>query len=431
MMISDRTFKIQISEHEGAEEIPTLLKNFLSQAFPNVEIIEAKNNLKVSLIENSDMQHKQYQKDIMASIAHEFNNPLAVIEGLMYLFSKEEQADNKNNYMNRILANLERLKLLVQHLRDFSDVKLLTSNKDIEINQIIQESFTFFSDRLHEIDLEYQLNLSEDNPILNADLGEIQRIIQIKIFAIVNYFKNKNIHSRVLLNVSTHIHKVKDDHEIEIIFTETLPLTKKFLFEKQLIEITKAMENILQRYTASIEEKISEGQRKTILRFPMCQHELENEKKEILSPIRLIESKLISIQNESNEPIKKTKISKLSVLIIDDDPDICDLLSSYLDHKKFDIMTTFSPHEALNMIKKLNFDLIIADYKMPLMSGVEIFMEASKDQINRKYILMSGFNIEAVHDELKKIPVRIAHLHKPFGDPATIKSYIEDVLNSD
>jgi two-component system phosphate regulon response regulator OmpR len=63
---------------------------------------------------------------------------------------------------------------------------------------------------------------------------------------------------------------------------------------------------------------------------------------------------------------------KTKLLIIDDDLKICNLLKNYLSQFNFDVSTTTSPTDGLNIIKQNNFDLIIIDVMMPEMDGFDL-----------------------------------------------------------
>jgi CheY-like chemotaxis protein len=63
-----------------------------------------------------------------------------------------------------------------------------------------------------------------------------------------------------------------------------------------------------------------------------------------------------------------------NILFIDDDEDSCELMSVMLsyadaDYKVTSVLTAF---EALNLIAQKSFDLLVVDYKLPEMSGVEL-----------------------------------------------------------
>lgn len=66
------------------------------------------------------------------------------------------------------------------------------------------------------------------------------------------------------------------------------------------------------------------------------------------------------------------------LLIVDDEPDMLKLLSMIIKEKTpYEAFTTNNPLEALELAKQGDFDLVIADLKMPGLDGMEL-LEAIK-----------------------------------------------------
>ena len=65
------------------------------------------------------------------------------------------------------------------------------------------------------------------------------------------------------------------------------------------------------------------------------------------------------------------------VLIIDDDETIKFSFETFLSNSKFNIQFASNGKEGLKHLSSFNPDIVIADYKMPEMSGME-FIKASK-----------------------------------------------------
>jgi CheY-like chemotaxis protein len=84
-------------------------------------------------------------------------------------------------------------------------------------------------------------------------------------------------------------------------------------------------------------------------------------------------------------------------LVVDDDADFRDLLCDLLSADA-DIMTAQNGQEALDLIKTHRFDVILTDYNMPVMRGIE-FLERAKEADSDIYshsILMTGSSDEEV-----------------------------------
>ncbi len=60
------------------------------------------------------------------------------------------------------------------------------------------------------------------------------------------------------------------------------------------------------------------------------------------------------------------------ILVVDDEPLVCDAVKMMLDFDGHAVATAGSAKDALAMLEKSRFDLVITDYQMPLMRGDEL-----------------------------------------------------------
>jgi two-component system response regulator HupR/HoxA len=59
--------------------------------------------------------------------------------------------------------------------------------------------------------------------------------------------------------------------------------------------------------------------------------------------------------------------------------------------KMFTVFTSESPLRALEILKENDIKVIITDYKMPVMNGMELIMEIKKHWPNAVCIILSGY----------------------------------------
>jgi len=92
---------------------------------------------------------------------------------------------------------------------------------------------------------------------------------------------------------------------------------------------------------------------------------------------------------------------KNAILIVDDQPEILNALERLLKEENV-VHTTTSGHQALDMLREHEFALILADQRMPLLTGVEFFTEAIRIQPDAIRILITAYadinaSIEAIN----------------------------------
>ncbi|MBU0504325.1 MAG: response regulator [Candidatus Omnitrophota bacterium] len=73
----------------------------------------------------------------------------------------------------------------------------------------------------------------------------------------------------------------------------------------------------------------------------------------------------------------------IKILIADDDPDIRDILKLTLSEENYEVIETANGEEALSAIQTKSPDLILLDYRMPILNGREVCRIVKKDILLR------------------------------------------------
>jgi DNA-binding response OmpR family regulator len=97
------------------------------------------------------------------------------------------------------------------------------------------------------------------------------------------------------------------------------------------------------------------------------------------------------------------------ILVVEDDPDISNVLVDLFTDVGFNTITAVSATMALNQLKTKNVDIITLDLRLPDKSGNEFIKELAKNSINKPIVVISA-NLE----NLKPNPLVKAALPKPF-----------------
>lgn len=88
----------------------------------------------------------------------------------------------------------------------------------------------------------------------------------------------------------------------------------------------------------------------------------------------------------------------MKVLLIDDDKNMLDLANIYLrkEDNDFEIITETNPEKAFQKIKENSIDVVVSDYKMPKMNGLELLVKAKEENEDLPFIVMTGRGREEV-----------------------------------
>lgn len=102
------------------------------------------------------------------------------------------------------------------------------------------------------------------------------------------------------------------------------------------------------------------------------------------------------------------------LLIVDDQPGIRLLLTDILTNEGYTVVTADNGKDAIDMLATKSYELIMLDYKLPIINGGEIVRRVQELKLSTPIIVMSGL-IESIEAELKAIPNVKRVLAKPFN----------------
>ena len=87
-----------------------------------------------------------------------------------------------------------------------------------------------------------------------------------------------------------------------------------------------------------------------------------------------------------------TNKGKIKILLVDDDRDMCESLSDVLTlDSNYNVNYATDPLKALKMVKREKFDLIILDYKMPKINGVQLLKRIKQLKADVTVFMLTAF----------------------------------------
>ncbi len=93
----------------------------------------------------------------------------------------------------------------------------------------------------------------------------------------------------------------------------------------------------------------------------------------------------------------------ISILILDDEPIVCNRLKVALQKMGYEVETYTDSVAALQRLEEKDFDIVVTDLKMENVDGIQILEAAKKKNPNTEVIIITGFaTSEAAKEALKK-----------------------------
>lgn len=148
----------------------------------------------------------------------------------------------------------------------------------------------------------------------------------------------------------------------------------------------------------------------------------------ISKPFR--QEELVGIVRKIFEKVD-TKTLKKTVLVVDDDPDIVDIISICLKDNDIVPEKSYNGMEALEKVKSKNIDLILLDINMPGMNGFEVIKHLKEDKKTCEIpvVVLTGTYISEDDKKHGLILGVTKYLTKPFSANDLVKE-IKTALNA-
>ena len=108
-----------------------------------------------------------------------------------------------------------------------------------------------------------------------------------------------------------------------------------------------------------------------------------------------------------------------TILIVDDEKNYLLVLSAVLEEEGYEVLTTLSGSEALEIKKTSDIDLVLTDMKMPEMNGIELLENIKKNDPDLPVIMMTAHGtVDKAVEAMQK--GAYSYILKPFDNERLI-----------
>jgi CheY-like chemotaxis protein len=125
--------------------------------------------------------------------------------------------------------------------------------------------------------------------------------------------------------------------------------------------------------------------------------------------------------------VEKFMLDEPKILIIDDEPQMCNSLRQLLASQNYELNTANSAKEAIEILNNNSFDLILLDLCLPDMNGYRIMDHISQPNLGALVIILTGYGTEKSAIEALRRGA-YDYLKKPF-EPDKLLITVKNALN--
>ncbi len=394
-----------------------------------------------------EQKEKMYESKLrfFTNVTHEFYTPLTLINGAVEQIKKESASEHVDKYVNILQSNVVSLNELVQEVLDYRKVEesdtIPLLFKNVSINRLLHNILN----SIEEIARQNAITLSteiEENIYWYTDSGCLKKIVSNLLS---NAFKYTPVGGEVKVSVYT------EDNNLKIVVYNTgrgIEANKidKLFSRYRILEDTNVNANNqmtarhgLGLHISNSMAKLLQGNievKSEVDKYTQFAVTLPNLSSEIKTTDPLIDKdEEIDIEEEKQEKpnvdIERFKTDSELILVVDDNPDIVELVSDVLS-KYYSVKGVYSAVEALTFLKEETPALIITDIMMPEIDGLSFTKIVREDRYNKQIPIIALTAKIGEKDQVQGYDVGVdAYITKPFSSDVLLSIVNRFLVNKE
>lgn len=394
---------------------------------------------------------RQHQKDeyeakltFFTNISHEFCTPLTLIYGSAEtLLDAHNLPDNVVKHIRSIRNNSVRMQSLIGELIDFRKVNTGHYNpvyNEVDICDMLSSIVDNFREAFEINNIDMVLDLPETFNVIISDKGAIEKILYNLVS---NAFKYTPAYGRIVITLSRSgkdtVVKVSNTgrgispEDLGRVFNrfDVLDSLEKNLKKGNVVRNGIGMslaKNLAQALSGDI---TVESEINKCTTFTLFLPYLDRDNVE-LSEFDGVASEDAAVFNEDRQEIKPIKRhdGKLTILVVDDEKPIRDLIDEILTKEGFDVVQAEDGGHAIDVMSDLKPDMIISDMIMPKMNGMSLLKYIRSNELTKNipFVFLS-FKAGIVDKIESNDAGSDAYIEKPFH-PQYLVAVVKRIVNN-
>lgn len=345
-----------------------------------------------------------FQKEFMGTFSHELRSPINAILGLNEMIIQSQSIEEIREYALEANEAGENLMYLINDILDYSKYEaggMMIVPKEYSPMELLNKSYVLMSNRAKSKGLEFQI---KNNPSVPSVLcGDEERIKQIITNLLINAVKYTDVGSICIVMTSEYL----DDDNILLridVIDSGIGIARENIdaifesFQKMEVgdrsvqgvglglTITKKLVDKMNG-TIEVSSELGRGSiftvkipQKIINRTPMGSY------------TRKVKRNMFEKKEEFKAPSAR-------ILVVDDMAVNLKVTEGLLKKTQMTIITAISGREALDILERESFDIVLLDHMMPEMDGVEVLREIRKNDVDTPVIVLTANALTGVREE--------------------------------
>lgn len=322
---------------------------------------------------------------LLAGVAHELNNPLAIVMGRASLLEEkcEDQPELRSD-AQRIREAAERCGRIVRTFLNMARQKP-TERRNVALNDLVRAAVDMlgYTFRSHGIDV--QLELAAELPEVQADADQIGQVVL-----------NLLVNAQQALASATGERSVRISTGVEERRENREPRVWLRVADSGAGVLPALRDKIFEPFFTTKPEGIGTGLGLAVSRSLVREHGgeigLERSDRGAVFRLTLPISGQPGPMTEPGALAAVGDAASARVLVVDDEAEIAELVRAMLESAGYEVATAESGAVALELLGEARFDAIVSDLRMPDMDGATLWREvgAKHPALARRMLFVTG-----------------------------------------
>lgn len=403
-----------------------------------IDITERKKNEQLIAAREAALEASRIKSQFLATMSHEIRTPLNGIIGLTNLLFNMDMSDAQKEHLQGIRISADTLLGLINDILDLSKIeadKMEVEKIHFHLNQMVTDAIRIVSSGAKQKGLEIHVEIDPALPLwINGDMTKLKQVLINLLGNAIKFTHAGEIHIRAKRSF-------EGPNEMILFEVEDTGIGISDEIRKKLFEVfTQGDDSTRRKYGGtglglSISKKLIEKMGGKIGVESHLGHGSR-----FWFNLRLEEGQEVVVEARSSTMVVNPRLKDFRILVAEDNSINQKVALGYLEQLGTQGQAVANGAEAVDLIQKFKFDLILMDCHMPEVDGYEatqkirqfenpllqkipiIAMTANVMQGDRERCLEVGMNDyiskPIVFDELEKslvkwlTPSQVSSLHK-------------------
>ena len=367
------------------------VKSFVQQILIQQELIQKNKELEESKIEllktrEEAIQARKSKEIFLANMSHEIRTPINGIMGIMHMFKSSELTVEQKDWLKRLDNASHSLLLIINDILDLSKIDsgmLKIEFEDFSLTKMIEDINRIFKIKATHKNLRFNIDLDEDVPqYIHYDSLRLQQIISNFVSNSLKFTEKGSIQ----LNVKV-VDKDYERFRLRFAVKDTGIGIREDSVDKIFMAFEQADDGITKKFGGTglglaIVKRLAK-----LLNGDVGAKSTYGEGSEFYFEGWFEESAQSEVEKEKDVPTYNSfpKFDEMRVLVAEDNELNSFMLAHMLRSWNCKVDIVKNGRLALEKVESEQYDLILMDTHMPIMSGFEAIKEIKNHIIPEKH----------------------------------------------